>query len=51
MKVKNILLAILVIILVIILEVLVLGYYRKSVENFRNPIVTMEVENYGTVKI
>ncbi len=51
MKVKNILLAILVIILVIILEILVMGYYRKSVEDFRNPIVTMEVENYGTVKI
>lgn len=51
MKVKNILLAILVIILVIVLEVLMMGYYQKSVENFKNPIVTMEVENYGTVKM
>lgn len=51
MKVKNILLAILVVILVIILEILMMGYYQKSVENFKNPIVTMEIENYGVVKM
>ena len=51
MKVKNILLAILVVILVIILEVLMMGYYQKSVENVQNPIVTMEIENYGVVKM
>lgn len=51
MKVKNILLAILVVILVIILEVLMMGYYQKSVENVQNPIVTMEIENFGTVKM
>lgn len=50
MKTKNILLAILVVALVVVLEILMMGYYKKSVENFKNPIVTMEVENYGTIK-
>ena len=27
------------------------GYYQKLTENIKNPIVTMEVENYGTIKI
>jgi len=51
MKVKNILLAILVVILFVVVEVLFMGYYQKSVENIKNPIVTMEIEKYGTVKL
>ncbi|MCL2859675.1 MAG: peptidylprolyl isomerase [Oscillospiraceae bacterium] len=51
MKVKNIILAILVVLIFIILEVIVMGYYQKTVEVVKNPIVTMEVEGYGTVKI
>ena len=51
MKKKNFLLTILVIVLVVILGWLMFGYYQKSVENFKNPIVTMEVENYGTIKM
>ena len=29
----------------------VFGYYKKANEKIENPIVTMEVENYGTIKI
>lgn len=49
MKTKNILLSILVIILVVVLEMLVMGYYKKTIETDKNPIVVMEIENYGTV--
>ena len=51
MKTKNIILAIIVIALVIILEIIVMGYYQKTIENVKNPIVTMEIEGYGTVKM
>lgn len=51
MKTKNILLSILVIVLVIALEGLVMGYYKKTTEVVKNPIVTMEIADYGTVKI
>lgn len=51
MKTKNILLSILVIILVIALEGIAMGYYKKTTEVVKNPIVTMEIANYGTVKI
>jgi len=51
MKTRNILLGILAVILIAVLVLLMVGYYMKSVEDFKNPIVTMEVENYGTVKM
>lgn len=51
MKTKNILLSILVIVLVIALEGIVIGYYKKTTETVKNPIVTMEIADYGTVKI
>lgn len=40
-----------IILLVVILGVLVFGYYKKQTLNVSNPIVTMEVENFGTIKI
>ncbi len=43
-----------IIILIIILGVigfLCYGYYKKQTVNIQNPIVTMEVENFGTVKM
>lgn len=49
MKIKNILLSILVIALVIALEVVVMGYYKKTTQQVKNPIVTMEIAGYGTV--
>ena len=39
------------IILLVILGVLCVGYYKKKTLNVANPIVTMEVENYGTIKM
>ena len=27
------------------------GYYKKQTLNISNPIVTMEVENFGTIKM
>ena len=39
------------ILIIAILGVIVFGYYKKSTYKASNPIVTMEIENYGTVKI
>ena len=39
------------ILIIIILGVLGWGYYKKITLNTSNPIVTMEIENYGTVKM
>ncbi len=47
---KNILWIIALIVLVILLGGLGYGYY-KTTEEVKNPIVTMEIENYGSVKI
>ena len=38
-------------ILLVILGGLCFGYYKKQTLNINNPIVTMEVENFGTIKI
>ena len=39
------------ILVVIIIGVLGVGYYKKKTTKVSNPIVTMEVENFGTIKI
>lgn len=39
------------IILIVILGMVVFGYYKKQTLEIKNPIVTMEVENFGTIKI
>lgn len=39
------------ILLLIILGGLCFGYYKKQTLNISNPIVTMEVENFGTIKL
>lgn len=51
MNKKNIFWGIALILILIILGTLVFGYYKKQTLNISNPIVTMEVENFGTVKI
>lgn len=51
MNKKNIIWGIALILILIILGTLVFGYYKKQTLNVSNPIVTMEVENFGTVKI
>ena len=50
-KVKNIICIIALILIIVILGGLCYGYYKKQTLNISNPIVTMEVENYGTIKI
>ncbi len=48
---KKIMYLITLIILIVILGVLGFGYYKKVTLNIPNPVATMEVENFGTVKI
>lgn len=50
-KVKNAIWLMALILIIVILGGLVYGYYKKQTLNISNPIVTMEVENYGTIKI
>ena len=50
-KVKNICWGIAIILLIVILGGLIFEIYKKQTLNIANPIVTMEVENYGTIKI
>lgn len=52
MKKAGIIGSIIALVLVIIsIGGIVFGYYKKANEEIVNPIVTMEVENYGTIKI
>ncbi len=52
MKKSGIVLTIISLILVIVLlGGVALGYYQKVTEEIKNPIVTMEVEGYGTIKL
>ena len=48
---KKICLIIVLIVLIAIFGGLIFGYYKKNTMQIENPIVTMEVENYGTIKI
>ena len=50
-KAQNIICIIALILIIVILGGLCYGYYKKQTLNISNPIVTMEVENYGTIKI
>lgn len=50
-NVKKICWIIALVLLIIILVGLVYGYYKKARTDIPNPIVTMEVENFGTIKI
>lgn len=51
MKTKNIIIIIAIVLVIAIIGVLCYGYYEKFVKEVKNPIATMEVEGYGTVKI
>ena len=50
-KLKKVILIIAIIMLLAIIVILCLGYAKKATTKVKNPIVTMEVENYGTIKI
>lgn len=52
MKKSGIVFTIIVLILVVgLIGGIVFGYYKKATEEIKNPIVTMEVEGYGTIKL
>ena len=50
-KISKVVWCIALILIIVILGGLVYGYYKKQTLNISNPIVTMEVENFGTIKI
>lgn len=51
MKTKDIITIIAIILVIVIIGILCYGYYEKFVKKPQNPIATMEVEGYGTIKI
>lgn len=51
MKTKNIIWIIALILVIVIIATLGYGYYKKATMEVQNPIATMEVENFGTIKI
>lgn len=51
MKKSNIFKIIVLIVLIVLIAVIVVGYIRKATMEVKNPIVIMEVANYGTIKI
>ncbi len=48
---KNVLWVIALIVILVLLGTIVWGYYRNITMEVENPIATMEVENFGTIKI
>ncbi|MCI8273649.1 MAG: peptidylprolyl isomerase [Clostridia bacterium] len=50
-KISNIITVIALIVIIALIGGVSYGYYRKSTLEVKNPIVTMEVENFGTIKI
>lgn len=51
MKSKNIIIIIAIILVIVLISWLGYGYYQKIFTKTQNPIATMEVEGYGTIKI
>ena len=50
-KLKNVLWIIALILVIVLIAGVGYGYYRKATMKVTNPVATMEVENFGTVKI
>ncbi len=51
MKTKNIIWIIALILVIVLIATLGYGYYKKATMEVKNPIATMEVENFGTIKM
>lgn len=51
MKTKNIIWIIALILVIVLIATLGYGYYKKATMEIKNPVATMEVENFGTIKI
>ena len=50
-KVKNIIWIIALILVIVLIAGIGYGFYKKATLEEKNPIATMEVENFGTIKI
>ena len=50
-KIKNIFLIIAILIVLALIVTLCIGYYQKFTHKVKNPIATLEVQDYGTIKI
>ena len=50
-KFKNILWVLALIILIVLIAGIGYGYYKNATMEVKNPIATIEVENYGTIKV
>lgn len=50
-KTKNIIWIIALILVIILIAGVGYGYYKKATMEIKNPVATMEVENFGTIKI
>ena len=50
-KTKNIIWIIALILVIVLIGIVAFGYYKKATMEVKNPITTMEVENFGTIKI
>ena len=50
-KKSNVLIIIALIVLIVLIGTICYGYYKNITMEVKNPIVTMEVENFGTIKI
>ena len=51
MKKSNIFTIIILLVVIALIATLCYGYYKKATMEIKNPIVTMEVEGYGTIKL
>ena len=51
MKTKNIIWIIALILVIVLIATLGYGYYKKATMEVKKPIATMEVENFGTIKM
>lgn len=51
MKFKNIIWIIALILVIVLIGIIGYGYYKKATMEIKNPVATMEVENFGTIKI
>lgn len=50
-KISNLIWIIALILVIVLIAVIGYGYYKKITMEVKNPIATMEVENFGTIKI
>lgn len=50
-KTKSIIWIMAFILVIVLIGVVAFGYYKKATMEVKNPIATMEIENFGTVKI